>query len=175
MLRHPTNRLTHYNRRIAIAGASLAVLAAAAVAAIVIAGCGGEADNSSDATGRAAQGPTATATLAAGRAGQGSTATATLAAATAVSVRIPAIVYSPGTVNVSVGDTVTWTMLDRNQGVVGHTVSSDMDGLFDSGQLSIGQTFSFTFTQPGTFGYHCNIHFPMEGKIVVAAAASDPR
>jgi hypothetical protein len=52
-------------------------------------------------------------------------------------------------------------------------VTSDT-GLFDSGTLNVGNTFSFTFTQAGTFTYHCNIHPMMTGAIVVVPASPSP-
>jgi len=60
--------------------------------------------------------------------------------------------------------TVTWT---NNQDVT-HTVTSDT-GLFDSGNVVPGATFSFNFTglAAGTYGYHCKIHSGMTGKISV--------
>ena len=72
----------------------------------------------------------------------------------------------PATVNVNVGDTVTWT----NQDSAAHTVTSDTACVFGSGQLAQGQSFSHTFTQAGTFTYHCSIHPTMTGSVVVAAA-----
>jgi FtsP/CotA-like multicopper oxidase with cupredoxin domain len=44
-------------------------------------------------------------------------------------------------------------------------------GLFDSGTLTTGQTFSFTFTAEGTYDYHCNFH-PMTGRVRVTAAGA---
>lgn len=51
------------------------------------------------------------------------------------------------------GTTVTW-VVDAS---FSHTVTSD-DGLFDSGTMNNGQTFSYTFNQAGEFLYHCNFH-----------------
>lgn len=42
-------------------------------------------------------------------------------------------------------------------------------GGFDSGNLESGRSFSFTFTDVGTFTYHCNIHSSMKGKIIVTS------
>lgn len=83
------------------------------------------------------------------------------------SVSIANFAFSPASVNVNVGDTVTWT----NQDSSAHTVTSDTPGVFGSGQLAQGQTFQFTFSQAGTFAYHCAIHPTMTGTVVVAAAA----
>jgi len=70
--------------------------------------------------------------------------------------------FNPGSVTVTAGTVVTWT----NRGTRGHTVTSDQ-GAFDSGTLNPGGTFSFTFNDKGTFGYHCNFHSGMTAKIIV--------
>jgi plastocyanin len=83
------------------------------------------------------------------------------------SVSISNFAFSPATVNVNVGDTVTWT---NNDAGVPHTASSD-SGVFDSGNLQTGGTLQHTFAAAGTFAYHCNVHPNMTGTVVVAAAA----
>ena len=70
--------------------------------------------------------------------------------------------FSPATVTIPVGAAVIWTNKDSTT----HTITSD-DSLFESGNLSPGKTFSFTFRQTGTYNYHCSIHPSMTGKIVV--------
>ncbi|MEE9164177.1 MAG: plastocyanin/azurin family copper-binding protein [Thermoplasmata archaeon] len=70
--------------------------------------------------------------------------------------------YSPGTLTVAAGTTITWV----NQDIVIHTVTSDV-GLFDSGSMLPGDRFSFTFTTPGTFTYGCIPHPFMRGTVVV--------
>jgi plastocyanin len=57
--------------------------------------------------------------------------------------------YEPGVRTVPAGTTVTWTNWEE----LVHTVTSDT-GLWDSGNLSDGQSFSYTFTTPGTYTYH---------------------
>jgi predicted lipoprotein with Yx(FWY)xxD motif/plastocyanin len=74
--------------------------------------------------------------------------------------------FQPGTVTVPVGTTITWT----NHGQTGHTTTSD-SGAWDSSTLQPGQTFQFTFNQPGTFTYHCKIHPFMTGSITVQQAS----
>lgn len=74
--------------------------------------------------------------------------------------------FQPPTLAVPKGTTVTW----HNQGNVDHTVTSDTKGLFDS-RVSPGGEFSFTFSTPGTYNYHCSIHTSMHGKIVVTGTA----
>jgi plastocyanin len=71
--------------------------------------------------------------------------------------------FDPDTITVSVGDTVEWT----NTGDNPHTVTSDEEGVWDSGTLENGGTFSFTFEEAGTVTYHCNIHPSMQAEVVV--------
>ena len=73
--------------------------------------------------------------------------------------------FSPSSITVDAGATVTWT----NTGTTpaGHTVTGSG---FGSGTLHSGQSFSHTFTTPGTFSYMCSIHNFMKGSVTVAAA-----
>jgi plastocyanin len=86
-------------------------------------------------------------------------------------VSIVDFAFQPASIEVPAGSTVTWT----NAGAAPHTVTAD-DGAFDSGQLKPGESFSQTFTTPGTYTYHCEIHPQMMGTMVVteAAAAAAP-
>lgn len=70
--------------------------------------------------------------------------------------------FSPQALNINVGTTIKWT----NDTTAPHTVTSD-NGAFDSGTIAPGGTFSFKFTQAGTFAYHCNIHPYMTATITV--------
>jgi plastocyanin len=70
--------------------------------------------------------------------------------------------YEPTRLTVSAGTTVTWT----NQGSASVTVTS-ADGLFDSGPIGPGASFSVTFDTPGTFRYFCDPYPHMKGTIVV--------
>ncbi|MCA1669343.1 MAG: cupredoxin family copper-binding protein [Thermomicrobia bacterium] len=86
-----------------------------------------------------------------------------------VAVNIMNFSFQPTPLTIPVGTTVVWT----NQDSAPHTVTSDT-GVWDSGigsPLQKGATFRFTFTQAGTFPYHCMIHPNMHGTIVVTAAA----
>jgi plastocyanin len=38
---------------------------------------------------------------------------------------------------------------------------------WDSGDLANGASFSHTFTAPGTYAFHCNIHPSMTGSVTV--------
>jgi len=74
--------------------------------------------------------------------------------------------FGTSALTVRVGDTVTWNNADDRP----HTVTSD-DGTFDSGNLDEGGSFSFTFTDAGTYRYICAYHPEMVATIVVEAAA----
>lgn len=91
------------------------------------------------------------------------------ARAQSAAVTIMDFQFSPQTMTVAVGTTVTWT----NHGPSAHTTTSDT-GVWDSGTLAPGQSFSHTFNQPGTYPYHCAIHPFMKGTIVVQAAGASP-
>ena len=70
--------------------------------------------------------------------------------------------FSPASTTVKVGTTIKWT----NNDSAPHTITSD-NGVFGSGTLDPGQTFSFAFKQTGSFPYHCSIHTYMQGKVTV--------
>jgi len=78
--------------------------------------------------------------------------------------------FSPATLTVAVGTTVTW------KGVSGsHTVTSDPGSpvTFDQ-PISQGGTVTVTFAAAGTYHYHCSIHPSMHGTIVVSSPSSTP-
>ncbi|HEU4822921.1 MAG TPA: plastocyanin/azurin family copper-binding protein [Nitrososphaeraceae archaeon] len=81
--------------------------------------------------------------------------------------------FQPNPVQVSVGNTVTWTNNDSQP----HTVTSGSNGQPDnkfnsspnfSPLLNPGQTFSFTFTQAGDYPYFCMLHPNMVGTVNVS-------
>lgn len=77
-------------------------------------------------------------------------------------IQIMDFAFSPSSLNVKAGTTVVWT----NNDSMAHTVTAD-DKSFSSGNLSKGQTYSYTFTTAGTYAYHCALHPGMTGTIVV--------
>jgi plastocyanin len=83
-------------------------------------------------------------------------------AATGTAVTIANMAFSPATVTIPLGTTVTWTNTDP----VAHTVTA-AGGTFNSGHLNPGQTFTHTFNTAGTFDYQCTYHPYMKGTIVV--------
>ena len=70
--------------------------------------------------------------------------------------------YSPASITVGVGDTVTWVFDD---GGMTHDVVAD-DKSFRSA-LMVSGSFAHTFTEPGTYSYHCTPHPDMLGTVVV--------
>ena len=71
--------------------------------------------------------------------------------------------YDPATINIKVGDTVTWTNNDDHD----HTVVAD-DGSFKSDKLGNGDIFQHQFKKAGTYSYSCAYHPRMKGKVIVA-------
>jgi plastocyanin len=75
-------------------------------------------------------------------------------------------VFQPASISVAAGTTVTWA----NRGAIIHTATS-ATGAFDSGIVNPGGSYSFRFTQAGTFSYTCIVHpDTMRGTITVQAA-----
>lgn len=93
--------------------------------------------------------------------------------------------FTPPTITVPVGTTVTW----RNAEGIGHTITSgawgdvnettglrgsqEADGMFRHALARAGEegdTFSFTFTEPGEYPYFCEPHLTMNASVIVEAA-----
>jgi plastocyanin len=72
------------------------------------------------------------------------------------------MLFSPAELTIKAGDTVTWV----NDDPVVHTLS-DLGGAFDSGSISPGGTWSYTFNDKASYDYYCSIHPLMTGKLVV--------
>lgn len=81
-----------------------------------------------------------------------------------VEIEIEDFAFNPKTVTITVGTTVKWSNKDN----ASHTVTGD-DGSWGSNSLAKGDTYSFTFTKPGTFSYYCSAHPSMKATITVAA------
>jgi plastocyanin len=80
-----------------------------------------------------------------------------------VDVAIMDFAFAPETVTVKAGTTVTWTNHDSEA----HTVRTTKSTAVKSDVLATDATFSFTFTTPGEYAYHCSIHPEMHGTVVV--------
>ena len=84
------------------------------------------------------------------------------AAATAA-VQIDNFTFAPATLTVPAGTVVTW----RNNDDIPHLVVANDNKAFRSPALDTSDSYSFTFTTPGTYGYFCGLHPHMQGTIVV--------
>lgn len=127
------------------------VRGAVSVAMLVLAACGG--------------GGTTAATSAPAAA---TTAAAATAAAAGSDVTVQGFKFAPQSLEVKVGTKVTWA----NKDGTGHTTTSGTpsakDGKWDGELAGSTGTFSFTFTQPGTFAYFCQRHpTSMAGTVIV--------
>ena len=91
-------------------------------------------------------------------------ATSDAAASGSVAVTIRNFAFTPESVTVHAGTTVTWTQEDPQP--TNHTATADR-GAFNTGLLASGRSGSFQFATPGRFAYHCAVHNYMTGVIVV--------
>lgn len=102
------------------------------------------------------------------------------AATAGSSVAIDTFMFSPKTLHVHVGDTVTWTNKDNilhtvtsgnrdyEPGDSGHVTATHKDGLVDMQLDGRGSTATHTFTNLGTFHYFCDRHPGMEADVEVS-------
>jgi plastocyanin len=144
------------SRRAFMARAGALGISTSALVALIA--CGGSS--------KAAQQPTAMPTMIMPTT-TGAATTRTAASAVAVDPNSPQVGidnfnFSPKSLVVPVGTTVTWT----NRDDVPHTVTS-RDKKFSSQALDTDERFTFTFTEPGTYAYFCSIHTIMTAEIVV--------
>ncbi len=86
------------------------------------------------------------------------------------------LVFSPSSITINPGDTVRWTW-----GATFHSSTSGIpgmpNGIWDSGILNQGDTFSHTFNSTGSFPYYCTPHggcCGMVGMVTVASTTPSP-
>ena len=79
------------------------------------------------------------------------------AATVTVTVGNGGFFFSPSSVTIHPGDTVQWTWSSSGHSSTSGTPGSP-NGLWDSGILSQGATFSHTFNSAGSFPYYCTPH-----------------
>jgi amicyanin len=87
--------------------------------------------------------------------------------APAAAIAIDNFTFGPPTLTVKAGTTVTWT----NRDDIPHGIASAGGAFAKSKALDTDDSYSFTFTTPGTYQYFCYIHPHMTGNVVVEAAA----
>lgn len=80
-----------------------------------------------------------------------------------VAVSIEGFAFSQPSLTVKVGSVVTWTNADSDA----HTVRTNADDTLHSGVLNTNDSYTVTFTKPGTYPYRCSIHPEMQATITV--------
>jgi plastocyanin len=84
-------------------------------------------------------------------------------AVTSAHVSIDNFSFTPQTLTVKAGTTVTWT----NRDDIPHGMASDNKAFSRSKALDTDDSYSVTFSTPGAFKYFCYIHPHMTGTIIV--------
>ncbi|MDO9707749.1 cupredoxin domain-containing protein [Paracraurococcus lichenis] len=87
------------------------------------------------------------------------------ARAAAAEVVIDDFAFQPAELRVAPGTTVRWTNREDSPHNV---VSQETPRLFRSRLMEAGESFAFTFDQPGEHAYYCALHPHMTGRVVVA-------
>ena len=85
------------------------------------------------------------------------------AASPATAVSIDNFTFTPQSLTVKAGTTVTWT----NKDDIPHGIAATNNAFKRSPALDTDDSYSFTFTTPGTYQYFCYVHPHMTGTIVV--------
>jgi plastocyanin len=81
-------------------------------------------------------------------------------------VSIDNFTFAPQALTVKAGATVTWT----NKDDIPHGVAWTNNAFGKSKALDTDDSYSLTFTTPGTYQYFCYLHPHMVGTLVVQAA-----
>ncbi|GEM_PF-2844858 len=84
--------------------------------------------------------------------------------------------YSPDIVMVTIGinNTVRWlNQADVANSIVADNISKQNDKMFNSFTLKPGQSYEFTFTQPGTYPYHGEPHPWQRGTVIVSLTSEN--
>jgi plastocyanin len=84
-------------------------------------------------------------------------------------VSIDNFTFTPQALTIKAGTTVTWT----NKDDIPHGIASSNNAFKKSKALDTDDSYSFTFTTPGSYQYFCYIHPHMTGTIVVEAATGN--
>ena len=141
-----------------------ALVGLAAVAALLVAGCGSSGSSASHSTDTPTAAPTTLLGAPTTSAPMGSSPTSRASSA-APTIKIHD--YNFGSpITVTAGATVTV----RNTDSETHSVSSD-DGSFTAGNVLPGRTTTFTApSKPGSYQFHCKFHASMHGTLDVVAS-----
>ena len=75
--------------------------------------------------------------------------------------------FNPSSITVDAGTTITWTNKDNMTHTVTSGTPGNPNGMFNSGNMGMNGTFSFTFNSAGTYSYYCMPHqATMHGTVV---------
>ena len=87
---------------------------------------------------------------------------------TANTITIQNTTFSPNTLNIKPGTTVTWINKDNEtQDIVSNS------GIFDSGNLTTNQSYNYTFNQSGSYPFHSTVNTNLTGTIIVSATTNN--
>lgn len=84
-----------------------------------------------------------------------------------VDATIKLFAFNPSPLTIKAGTQVTWTNEDDIEHSVTAGTPPTASGAFDSGFFVKGESFKFTFSQPGTYSYFCMRHNSMVGVVQV--------
>lgn len=92
-----------------------------------------------------------------------------IVAQTSHEVTVSSNQFTPSELTIDVGDTVVWTNVQGNHNVNGTVQSYPENPESFGNSVGSGWTYSFVFTLPGTYAYHCDPHelLGMVGEITV--------
>ena len=85
-------------------------------------------------------------------------------AVTTDKVSISNFSFSPSSITIKKGTTVTWS---NHDGVAHTIVETDGKSGPNSQNVGSGEAYSFTYNTVGMFAYHCSIHPEMTGTVTV--------
>ena len=77
--------------------------------------------------------------------------------------------FIPTTVTITAGGYVEWENTDNMMhfATSGDGATNTPDGVFDSGMMNPGQSWSYTFDEAGSYDYYCMVHPWMVGTVIV--------
>ena len=140
-----------------------------ASAQVVIGQSGGNATNATTTMTGAANATNATNATATGASGGGGGNTTNSVSIVPGASTLTTDAFQPNPVQVSVGNTVTWTNNDAQPHTATSGENATPDGRFDSSIMAPAATFDFTFTEAGEYPYFCLLHPNMVGTVSVSS------
>lgn len=81
-----------------------------------------------------------------------------LKAGNVIHINVNSISFIPTSVNAAVGDTIRWIFLASNHNTTSISPLPAGATSWASGTISVGDSFQYVITEPGTYNYECTIH-----------------